>query len=121
MRRRMRHTSPCQPRALSSVSSSGFVLRDCDHLCPLDRAQRLAQIAGREQPVVNVAAAEEENVEIAVKLAMLKAIVEQVDAGELFPQGLKPLPFQSICGTTEVVPFQISAAIAFLCEGSAQT
>src|SRR5208283_325379 len=45
--------------------------------------QCFAQIARREQMVLQVAPAQEQDVDIAVELAMLKTVVEQMDAGAL--------------------------------------
>ena len=56
----------------------GIVCRDGEDVCPAGRLQCLAQIAGGQQVIVPVLATDEQNVDIAVELAMLKAVVEDV-------------------------------------------
>jgi len=46
--------------------------------------ERLAEIAGGQQGVLPVLAVEEQNVYVAVKLAVLEAVVEQMDEGPEF-------------------------------------
>jgi hypothetical protein len=50
-----------------------------EHRGAAERAQRLAEIAGGEQAIVAVVAAEEKDVHVAMKLAMLEAVVEEMD------------------------------------------
>jgi hypothetical protein len=46
----------------------------------LQRAERLAKVSGWQQTVAEVGAAEENNIDVPVKLAMLEAIVEQMQS-----------------------------------------
>ena len=45
--------------------------------------QRLAQVAGWKQPVLHIGSAHQQNVDVAVKLPVLKPIVENVDGNAL--------------------------------------
>lgn len=56
----------------------GVVGRDGDDVGPRGRLQWFAEVAGGEEMVIQVGAAEEEDVEVAVELAVLEAVVEQV-------------------------------------------
>ena len=78
MRRRRRQTIPCQPRDLSCSFNFGFVRWNRNHLRALRCMQWLAQIAGGKQMIVQIAAAEEQDVDVAGELAMLKAVVEKM-------------------------------------------
>jgi hypothetical protein len=50
------------------------------------RTNRLAQIARRKQAVAPVLAIDQQNIDVAMKAAMLKAVVEKMD-GQAFESG----------------------------------
>ena len=60
-----------------------FASRDRNHVGALRRMQRFAQIAGRQQMVVQIGAAQQQDVNVAMQLPMLKPIVEQMHANLL--------------------------------------
>jgi len=57
-----------------------LVCRNGDDAGAADGFERLAQIAGREQPVLPVLAVEEQNLDIPRQLPVLKAVIEQMKA-----------------------------------------
>ena len=59
--------------------------------------QCFAQVAGGQQVVGQIAAAEQQNVDVAGELAVLKAIVEQMDANllDLLTRCLAELAFSA--------------------------
>ncbi len=60
-----------------------FVRRDRNHVGALRRVQCFAKISGRQQMVVQIGAAQQQDVHVARKLAMLKPIVEKMHANSL--------------------------------------
>jgi hypothetical protein len=56
----------------------------------LECVQGLAQVARRKQTVCQVVSIEQQNVDVAMELAVLKAVVEQVDTGPGYLRGKSP-------------------------------
>jgi hypothetical protein len=57
---------------------------NCNHIGPVNGLNGLAEIAGGQQAVLPIPAVEQQNIHGAVELAMLEAIVEQMDEGAKF-------------------------------------
>src|SRR6185437_388667 len=68
---------------LQQISRKLFVLsRNRQHSCSLQRGKRLPQISRGEKPISKIGAAEEQDVDIAMKLPVLKAVVEKMERGD---------------------------------------
>jgi hypothetical protein len=57
-----------------------FIPRNCDDMSATCGTQRFTEAPGREEMVGKVSTVEKKNVEVAVELAVLKTIVEQMNA-----------------------------------------
>ena len=83
MRRRTRQTGFCQA-ALAQIGLESRVIHwNGDDLRALGCVQWLAQVAGGKQAILQIDSAHQQNVHIPMELAVLEAIVEDVDANAL--------------------------------------
>jgi hypothetical protein len=56
-----------------------FIRWNSDDVRPLGRAQRLAQVSGRQEAVAPILPIEQQDIYIAVKLPVLEAVIQKVD------------------------------------------
>ena len=57
----------------------GIVCRDGEGVCPLRRLQSFAKISGWEEMIAPIFSVDQKDVDVAVELAVLKAVVENVN------------------------------------------